>query len=84
MSTIDYSIGDIIAYRAFGGEIRRVRVYAKHDDVKNGWPGFDGEMVDENNQIKTSVRKGFPARIAVWGYDDQIVAVNDRLVRIPR
>jgi hypothetical protein len=59
----DYSIGSIIEYRAYGNEIRKVRVGAKAEDVKDGRPGFDGVEMD-----------GIPC----WGYDEQIVRVIQR------
>ena len=35
-------IGEMIVYRVFGGEYRACRITEVCDDVKNGWPGFDG------------------------------------------
>jgi hypothetical protein len=64
MTNFDYSVGDVIEYAAFGGEIRRVRVTVKDDDVKNGAPGFEGTMVDSG--------------MGVWGYNDQITRVVER------
>ena len=51
-------IGEMIVYRVFGGEYRACRITEVCDDVKNGWPGFDGVT---------------PEGMSVWGYDDQIV-----------
>lgn len=61
----DYKVGDIIEYSPFGGGIRRVRVTARHADVKNGEPGFDGELVDSSHALGNEV----------WGFDRQIVRV---------
>jgi hypothetical protein len=57
---LNYRAGSIIKYRNSGGEVRRVTVESKEDDIKNGRPGFDGQ-----------VRVGEWC----WGYDDQIVEV---------
>ena len=60
-----YSNGSIIDYRTWTGEVRRVLITEKLDDVKNGRSGFDGVLVDN---------VGFE----VWGYDDQIIRVVAR------
>lgn len=60
--TPHYEVGDTIVYYS-GGELRRVVVTGKYDDVKNGRPGFDGDTVGDDS---------FP----VWGYDDQIERVE--------
>ena len=60
-----YSEGSIIDYRLVTGEVRRVLITEKLDDVKNGRSGFDGVLVDD---------VGFE----VWGYDDQIIRVVAR------
>jgi hypothetical protein len=60
---MNYNVGDVIHYMAFGGTIRRVRVTAKDPVVKNGQPGFDGDHLDDNGNIVGRV----------WGYDDQII-----------
>lgn len=57
---LNYRVGSIIKYRAFGGEVRKVEVESKEEDIKNGRPGFDG-----------MVRSGEWC----WGYDDQILEV---------
>jgi len=62
---MDYNEGDIIIYSPFGGGERRVRVLTKEDDVKNGRPGFDGDLLDGDTVIGQ-----------VWGYDSQIVRVE--------
>lgn len=57
-----YEVGDIVVYRTFGGgEYRTGHVTAKHEDIKNGYPGFD--MVDHLGGT-------------YWGYDDQICTVR--------
>lgn len=58
-----YEVGDVIEYVAFAGERRQVRVTFKSSDIKNGRPGFDGELAG-----------GGPGS-EVWGYDSQIVRV---------
>jgi hypothetical protein len=57
-----YKVGDTVRYETFTGELRTVRVTGKHDEIKNGRPGFDG--VDGNG-------KG----VNVWGYNSQILRV---------
>jgi len=65
----DYEVGSVIEYRAFGGELRRVRVTEKEANIKNGRAGFDGELLN-----------GAPPseEWSVWGYDDQIVRVVEK------
>lgn len=58
-----YEAGDVIAYATHGGRVRYVKVTERFDDVKNGYPGFDGIC------IPGTVDGG----MSVWGYDDQIV-----------
>ena len=58
--SLNYKVGDTITYRPFGGSLRTVVVVDKCDDIKNGYPGFDGDN-DEGHW---------------WGYDDQIVRVG--------
>lgn len=69
MSNSNYEVGDIIEYNAFGGELRRVLVESKSENIKNDRPGFDGVLVaaPEDDQWRD-----------VWGYDDQIVRVVTR------
>lgn len=59
-----YGVGSVIEYRAFGGEVRRVKVEWAGDNVKDGRPGFDGKIVG-----------GSKAGEFVWGYDEQITRV---------
>ena len=40
-----YKVGDTVRYETFTGELRTVRVTGKHDEIKNGRPGFDGVEV---------------------------------------
>jgi len=63
---LDYQEGSIIVYHAFGGLKRTVRVEEKESDIKNGRPGFSGQLVDH---------QGLPDNAGVWGYDEQIVQV---------
>ena len=60
-----YSEGSIIDYQTWTGEIRRVIVTNREDDIKNGRSGFDGVLVGDTGN-------------AVWGYDDQIVRIVAR------
>jgi hypothetical protein len=64
---IDYTIGDILIYKAFGDRTRRVQVTERDPDVKNGQPGFDAILLSGND-----------AGDSVWGYDWQIVGVERR------
>ena len=68
---MNYKAGSIIEYNTFTGSPRRVLVTERFDDVKNGRPGFDGELVK-------SPGRGFADRgcpRTVWGYDSQITNV---------
>lgn len=66
------NVNDIIRYRAFGGEVRRVKVTEVYEDIKNGRPGFDGIEVDrKGNPIPDEVTGD--AETMVWGYLDQII-----------
>jgi len=67
MSSKRPHVGDILEYAAFGGEVRRIRVEAVEDDIKNGRPGFDGRLVRPT--------RGMYAGETVWGYDDQITTI---------
>jgi hypothetical protein len=60
---MEYEVGDTITYQTFGGGYRTVVVIEKHENVKNGEPGFDGaEPGGDDAQW--------------WGYDHQIVRVE--------
>ena len=54
--------GDLITYRTFSGEYRKVTVTNVTDDIKNGRAGFDGIIV------------GWPTDY-VWGYNTQIIEI---------
>ena len=69
MSNYDYQEGSIIEYKTFTGEIRRILVQCREDDIKNGRPGFDGVEVGVTDNVINGVTCG------VWGYDSQIVRV---------
>lgn len=61
-----YKAGDVIEYQTFGGgNIRRVLVEYREDNIKNCRPGFSG----------TAIEGGADADMSVWGYDDQIISV---------
>jgi hypothetical protein len=57
----DYEVGSVIEY---GTGPRRVTVTLKEDDIKNGQPGFEGQIVGQS---------GIGSR--VWGYDYQITRI---------
>jgi len=57
----EYKVGDTIRYRAFGGEVRKIRIDYRTDDIKDNRAGFDGTMIDTG--------------MGVWGYDEQIIQV---------
>lgn len=63
MRQLNYGPGSIIVYRANGGEIRKVVVTCREEDVKNGVAGFEGHLL------------GNPESWC-WGYDDQITSVE--------
>jgi len=54
-----YEIGQVVKYKTFGGEVRKVKVTLRESNIKNGRAGFDG--VD------------LRSRRTVWGYDEQII-----------
>lgn len=67
----DYQPGDVLVYTVMGGgETRRVRVTATYEDIKNGRPGFDGDLLDGKD---AGSRFG-----SVWGYDDQVLYVEGK------
>lgn len=65
---MDYNVGDVVAQKTTLGGIRHVRVTEKIQNIKNGLPGFDGDLV---------LRDGTPveAEYGVWGYENQITEV---------
>lgn len=65
--TPTYAVGDIVVQSTHLGGTRRVVVTERLPDVKNGRPGFDG-------QVEGTTGDGG----AVWGYDDQIMSVERR------
>ena len=40
-NTKQYSAGDKVTYRVFGGKTRTVVVESRSEDIKDGKPGFD-------------------------------------------
>ena len=66
---MDYKVGDVIEYRVTGGHLRHVLVEHKRKNIKNGCPGFQGEIVWD---AKEPWRPGDKA----WGYEDRITRVN--------
>ena len=75
---MDYRVGDVIVYRSFGGR-RTVRVTNREADIKNGRPGFDGDLISEDGApADRLVRFGLgsePVALGCWGYDEQIIDV---------
>jgi hypothetical protein len=63
-----YQKGDVIKYELWGGDVREVTVTDRHEDVKNGQPGFDGIATDESD--------GWNGYFRYWGYDSQIISVK--------
>lgn len=61
-------VGDILRYQTFGGTSRRIEVTNVEDDIKNGRPGFDGQMIDEYGRPWNDGMFGG----ACWGYADQV------------
>ena len=67
---IDYEVGDVIEYDVLSesGENRVVEITDKFENIKNGRPGFDGVVVEpEDDNIEVGDR--------VWGYDDRVIRV---------
>ena len=60
--SIDYKVGDEITYQTFGMDYRTVIVTDRHENIKNGKPGFDGYVTSDPT-------------FSVWGYDHQITQV---------
>jgi hypothetical protein len=73
---MNYRVGDVVKYRTFGGQLRRVRVTRKEADVKNGEPGFDGKLLDTIE--RGALVKASAWHEEVWGYDRQIVEVEGK------
>jgi hypothetical protein len=70
---MEYGIGDIVSYGNFLDQRRLVLVEGKEDDIKNGRPGFYGQLVDR--ETMEPLNSGDPIGDGVWGYDYQIVDV---------
>ena len=72
----NYNEGDVIEYAQFGGGKVMVKVDEKTPDVKNGRPGFAGDVVVRNAQGGLSFAKyANGERQGAWGYDSQVVRV---------
>lgn len=65
-TTVDktYKVGDTVRYETFTGDLRTVKVTAKHDEIKNGRAGFDGVDINAKGPFAN-----------VWGYNSQILRV---------
>jgi alpha-glucuronidase len=69
---VPYEVGDIITASTFDNKVRRVFVEKKHEDIKNWLPGFNGYIVDENNEKVISDKEP----VDVWGYHYQVLKVE--------
>lgn len=69
-------VGDEIEYHTLGGGVRVVDVTELHADIKNGWPGFEGIVVERTRPADLEVR--------VWGYADQITRVQGNPVNFKK
>jgi hypothetical protein len=68
----DFEVGDVITYSTWGGEIRRTLVEFKQENIKNDRDGFDGVLVDEeNNRLYLNGQT-----LGVWGYVEQIISIE--------
>ena len=79
---MNYQVGDIIEYKTFDGSVRLTLVLEKEADIKNGRPGFVGDLVAEIRPgIVAKAESSFTAfsGARVWGYDNQVVAVRKDL-----
>lgn len=69
---MQYRIGDVVTYKAFGASSERT-VKVTGLDTNKGEPCFDGQvMMSFQGQL-------YPAQgnfTSVWGYDRQITSVN--------
>jgi hypothetical protein len=68
-----YNVGDVVEYKPFGGGLRHVRVTEKHANIKDGFPGFTGEMIWDS---RGDHNRPVPDDWGCWGYDRRIVRVN--------
>lgn len=78
MSAPEYSVGDVVTFFTPSGSMRTTRVEARWErmpdfdiEVAGDRPGFDGADVDA---------QGEPNGKGSWGYDDQIISVNEEAV----
>jgi len=73
---LNYVVGQVIAYRAFGG-VKRFAVVTSKEPM-NGQSGFAGIELNSNFEPKLNEMK-YPTPQSkysqVWGYDHQITAV---------
>jgi hypothetical protein len=68
----DFEVGDVVVYATWGNEVRRTLVEFKQENIKNDRDGFDGVLVDsDNNRIFLN-----GTTLGVWGYTDQIISVE--------
>jgi hypothetical protein len=69
VKVVNYKKGDVVEYSVGPGHLRHVRVAMKRKNIKNGEPGFQGEIVWD------PVEAWSPGDQA-WGYDCKITRVN--------
>lgn len=70
--------GDVVSYTPFGGGERLTQIVEREADVKNGQPGFTGNLVKiEDDVVIPIVVNGISE---VWGYDRQITRIVRRSV----
>jgi hypothetical protein len=68
----DFEVGDVVTYATWGSEVRRTLVEFKQENIKNDRDGFDGVLVDsDNNKIFLNGKT-----LGVWGYCEQIISVE--------
>jgi hypothetical protein len=67
---MNYTIGSIIKYIAFGDLPRTVKVTKKEPDVKHGKSGFSGTIIHWEESTSNLI-----GEFTVWGYDSQITEV---------
>lgn len=68
-TTPTYNVGSVIEYVTPTGRERRVKVAYKSPDIKNGFPGFDGNLIEDPDATPA------PFLGSVWGFDSQITRV---------
>jgi len=61
--------GYYIRYETFMGGTRAGIVTATHEDIKNGWPGFDMRTIDGDD---------------CWGYAEQAIYCAPKYIADPR